>query len=147
MDERQPKWGRQGRKARREQARALAKEILQNHTEKPGYKVGLFWTVVSICVPLGWGEIVGDHALWRIVVGWILWLLPLVLAARLLWHWSVDRRWRTTFRILPIAGMIAAYLSVASFSVIYAIRSGNAQQSLKAELDQIKKNTEQPPNI
>ncbi len=61
--------------------------------------------------------------------------------------WSVDRRWRTTFRILPIAGMIAAYLSVASFSVIYAIRSGNAQQSLKAELDQIKKNTEQPPNI
>lgn len=82
---------RGSRRVRRELARQMAKEILQRN-DRPKYRTDILQTFFSICVPLGWGEIIGGNSLWRTVVGWILWSIPLSLGTRLLMKWGTDRK-------------------------------------------------------
>jgi len=111
-------WGRQGRKARREQAREMAKLILQD-SQRPPRAIG--WPTVgaiaSILCPLGWEEFMSDGQPWRVVIGWLLWLVPVSLGTYVFWSWTDKKpRWRF-WRVISLIVAAVIFISSGAYSI------------------------------
>jgi hypothetical protein len=110
-------FGRSARRQRREEARQLAKELLVSQGYKPGYRTELVIAAISLFLPLGWGELVSGRETWRIVLGWVLWLIPFLLLLHVFWRWSRDKKWYGVLRFgLPTIGVIA-FLCSSAYSI------------------------------
>lgn len=121
MSDMPPSFGRQGRRFRREAARQWVKEQMAPRQRRYGTEI--LWAAASTLVPLGWGEIMsGDQAPWRILLGWVLWLVPSSLAVRIFWLWSSDTGRMLRQRSLFVLVAFLCFLAAGSYSVRHAFR-------------------------
>jgi hypothetical protein len=119
-------WGREGRRAKRQQGRDFTK-LYQEHPElfkKPSrYKTELLFALVSMLVPFGWGEIMSsDHALWRIWVGWTLWAVPVLLLLHIVYRYLTDREMHYPWRIICVSVGALVFIATATINIHLSAR-------------------------
>lgn len=113
----QPPTGRANRRARREQTRELAKALSKIPQPAPAikrYGTDLFWALIFWGIHIGWGEIAAGEVLWRVCVGWALWIPCFFFVARVFLRWLTDIRHSKLSGVVVVA-LLAAALSYWAF--------------------------------
>src|SRR5713101_5108300 len=113
-------WGRKGRRTRRQEGRDFVK-LYQQHPElfkKPSkYRTELFVTLASLCLPLGWAEIMSDHSLWRVWLGWVLWAVPVCLLLHICYRWLSDLQWTISGRWTLVLLGLFIFVAIAGVNI------------------------------
>jgi hypothetical protein len=121
-----PKSGRQGRRFRRELARQMAKELVKNvgRTASAHKRGGeALWALASVLIPLGWNEIMsGEHAAWRVIVGWCLWVVPIGFGLYVFWQWSTDANLTNLIKIPFVVLAMGVFATVSGYSIWNSLR-------------------------
>ena len=112
----------QSRQVRRELARKIAKEILSGNLPKNKQRRNFLWMLISIFFPLGWELFLGDHQPWRIIVGWILWLIPLSMALRSFWYWCSETHRPMWIRLGSSCLALFLFAMPCAYSITIAMR-------------------------
>src|ERR1700751_3070672 len=107
--------GHPSRAERRETARQLAKQMLKEKRYKPS-RSSVVWTIVSIAIPIAWMETVRGPAVWKVAVGWTLWLIPLVPAGVLMWRWWTGTKKLLAFRYVMVLVIVAGFAAISTWS-------------------------------
>jgi hypothetical protein len=95
----------------------MAKEDLSNRSSKDKYGTEVLWALLSIFLPLGWGEVMSGYQLWRVITGLVLWLIPLGFVLHVFWRWSGDKRYLRLIRVLSIISATGAFLIVSGYFI------------------------------
>jgi hypothetical protein len=113
--------GRPSRRQRRELARETAKQLLAGQRSANGQPAFRKWellgAVASVLIPFGWQELMSGHEAWRLLLGWILWFIPLLLFLHIFWCWSSEKGWYRPVRFVLAAALVTAFLAVSTYSL------------------------------
>jgi hypothetical protein len=107
-------------------ARQMAKELVKNRgpaaaTKK--YGSGALWALASVLIPFGWGEIMsGEQAAWRVIVGWLLWLIPVGFGLYVFWLWCADTNLSKLVKIPVVVLAMGMFTTVSAFSIRNSLR-------------------------
>jgi hypothetical protein len=111
---------RETRAQRRQNARALAKQIVKQGRKSYGRE--LLIAIASIFIPIAWSETVRGSSVWRLAVGWLLWMPPLIFGIHVLWRWSDDVKKLLLFRYFLAIGAFVSLALLGSYSIWRASR-------------------------
>lgn len=118
----QPQLGRQGRRARREQARELAKEILQNNKgtrDTKHHDTSLFFTIIGLAATVVFALLQGNGV---VTMRWTLSAIGYVVMTGLcLWsfsQWDIAASWNRLWRTLTAILIVTVLLGTGSIGVI-----------------------------
>jgi hypothetical protein len=119
MPDNPPKKVRYSRRARREQARQLAKEQPKSLGKPSSHhradSTDLLWALIFFLVGVGWPYIVPGGSVPGIVAAWLMLAFALLFAARLFLRWSRDRNWvkSSRFGVCVVAAMFLYFAATS----------------------------------
>jgi hypothetical protein len=83
------------------------------------YSKDFFYFVVSLLVPLGYGELdlFPRASVWHVVFGWFCWALPLFFFSHLVWIWLISKQRGIVLRMMVMTIIFILFLSSAATSI------------------------------
>jgi hypothetical protein len=112
------------RRDRREAARQVAKELVHSAALESNekYHREFVWALIFCVIPFGWEEIMsGDQSL-RVVIGWILWLVPLAIGIHAFWGWSSSTNKPRIVRVIIVGLLVSIFGCASSYSIWKSFR-------------------------